>query len=106
MQSIEGISDIVANLSDALDANIGVLAVVPNGIGRTDDQGRYLEHIRNLGFSAPVAIAQRQSLFEDCRDQRMPAKYYVHEVWSAYDYEEETLAQLDDLTAHIEEAGA
>ncbi|WP_058997765.1 ParA family protein [Haloarcula sp. CBA1127] len=103
MQSVEGLEDVVINLQDSLDIDIGVMAVIPNGIGSTSDQQKYLERIRDLGFDAPVAIADRSSLFEGCWDTQLPAAHYVQEVRSAYDYEEETLAQLDELATHIEE---
>jgi len=103
IQSVEGLEDVVLNLSDSLDIDVGVLAVIPNGIGSTSDQAKYLERIRDLGFDAPVAIADRSSLFEGCWDQQYPASHYVKQVRSAYDYEEETLAQLEDLATHIEE---
>lgn len=103
IQSVEGLEDVVLNLSDSLDIDVGVLAVIPNGIGSTSDQAKYLERIRDLGFDAPVAIADRSSLFEGCWDQQYPASHYVKQVRSAYDYEEETLAQLEDLATHVEE---
>lgn len=106
IQSIEGLSDVVANMSETLDINIGVLAVVPNGIGSTSDHQKYLEQIRDLGFDAPVAIAERSSLFDGCWDQQFPPERYVEEVRSPYEYEKETLAQLDELAAHLEEVGA
>jgi chromosome partitioning protein len=103
MQSVEGLEDVVGHLSDSLDIEVGVLAVIPNGVGSTSDQQKYLDRIHDLGFDAPVAIADRSSLFEGCWDSQYPPAHYVREVRSAYDYEEETLAQLDDLAAHIEE---
>lgn len=103
MQSVEGLEDVVINLQDSLDIDIGVMAVIPNGIGSTSDQQKYLERIGDLGFDAPVAIADRSSLFEGCWDTQLPAGHYVQDVRSAYDYEKETLAQLDDLATHIEE---
>jgi len=103
MQSVEGLTGVVTTLSDSLDIDVGVLAVIPNGVGSTSDQQKYLERIRDLGFDAPVAIADRSSLFEGCWDTQYPASHYVREIRSAYDYEEETLAQLDDLATHIEE---
>lgn len=103
MQSVEGLEDVVINLQDSLDIDIGVMAVIPNGIGSTSDQQKYLERIRDLGFDAPVAIADRSSLFEGCWDTQLPAAHYVQEVRNAYDYEKETLGQLDDLATHIEE---
>lgn len=103
IQSVEGLEDVVGHLSDSLDIEVGVLAVIPNGVGSTSDQQKYLDRIHDLGFDAPVAIADRSSLFEGCWDSQYPPAHYVREVRSAYDYEEETLAQLDDLAAHIEE---
>ena len=103
MQSIEGLSDVVENMSEQLDINVGVLAVVPNGVGSTRDQQKYLERIHDLGFDAPVAIAERSSLFEGCWDKQYPPAEYVQEVRSAYDYERETLDQLNELATHIEE---
>lgn len=103
MQSVEGLEDVVLNLSESLDIDIGVLAVIPNGVGSTTDQAKYLEQIRDLGFDAPVAIAERSSLFEGCWDKQYPPAHYVEEVRSAYDYEEETLSQLDSLAGHVEE---
>ena len=103
MQSIEGLSDVVANMSEQLDINVGVLAVVPNGVGSTRDQQKYLERIHDLGFDAPVAIAERSSLFEGCWDKQYPPAEYVQEVRSPYDYERETLDQLNELASHIEE---
>lgn len=103
MESIAGLEDVVANLSESLDINVGVLAVVPNGVGSTSDQQKYLQRIRDLGFDAPVAIAERASLFEGCWDKQYPPAHYVQEVRSAYDYERETLDQLDGLAEHIEE---
>lgn len=103
MQSVEGLEDVVVHLSDSLDIEVGVLAVIPNGVGSTSDQQKYLDRIHDLGFDAPVAIADRSSLFEGCWDSQYPPAHYVQEVRSAYDYEEETLAQLDDLATHIEE---
>jgi chromosome partitioning protein len=103
MQSVEGLEDVVGHLSESLDIEIGVLAVIPNGIGSTSDQQKYLDRIHELGFDAPVAIAERSSLFEGCWDSQYPPAHYVQEVRSAYDYEKETLSQLNDLATHIEE---
>lgn len=103
MQSVEGLTDVVMNLSDSLDIDVGVLAVIPNGVGSTSDQQKYLKRIRDLGYQAPVAIADRSSLFEGCWDSQLPPARYVEEVRDAYDYEKKTLAQLDDLATHIEE---
>lgn len=106
MQSIEGIEDVVTNLSEKLGFDVGVLAVVPNGIGKTSNQEQYLGQIRELGYNAPVALRDRSSLFEGCWDQRCTAFHYVgYHRSRRRDYEVETLDKLRDLATHIQEAG-
>jgi len=46
-----------------------VWAVIPNGIGSTNRQKKYVECIQDLVFDALVAIASRPSQFEGCWDQ-------------------------------------
>lgn len=106
IQSIEGIEDVVVNLEAKLGFDVGVLAAVPNGIGGTSNQEMYLNEIRDLGYTAPVALRDRSSLFEGCWDERCTAFYYVgHHRTRRRDYEVETLDKLRDLAAHIEEVG-
>lgn len=104
MQSIEGLQDVVQGFEDTVGVTVGVLAVVPNGVGRTTDQQRYLTRIRELGYDAPVAIGERSSLFEGCWDKQTTAFAYVNEYRSRKrDHEMETLEQLHELASHLEE---
>lgn len=104
MQSIEGLEDVVMNLEQQLEFDVGVLAVVPNGIGQTSDREQYLERIHDLGYDAPVAIRDRSSLFEGCWAQRCTAFHYVENHRSQRrDYEVKTLEKIRDLAQHIEE---
>lgn len=106
IQSIEGIEDVVTNLGAKLSFEVGVLAVVPNGVGGTTNQEQYLEQIRELGYDAPVALRDRSSLFEGCWNQQCTAFHYVgYHRRRRRDYEVETLDKLRDLAAHIEEVG-
>ena len=106
LQSIDGIEDIVRGLEDTLDFDVGVLAVVPNGISGTLDQEQYLEEIRELGYDAPIAFRDRSALFEGCWDERCTAFHYVgYHRSRRRDYEVETLDKLRDLAAHIQEVG-
>lgn len=107
MQSIEGLEDIVTNLGAELGFEVGVLAVVPNGIGQTTDREQYLQRIHDLGYDAPVAIRDRSSLFEGCWDRQCTAFYYVdHHRSQRRDYEVETLEKLRTLAEHIEAVSA
>ncbi len=103
MASIGGLEGISAGLEEQLGIDVGVLAVVPNGVGATSDQEKYLQEIRELGFDAPIALAERSSLFEGCWDAQLPPSHYIQEVRQPYDYEKDTLAKLEDLARHLEE---
>lgn len=106
LQSIEGIEDIISNFEDQLGIRVGILAVVPNGVGSTANQEQYLKEIRELGYDAPVALRDRSSLFEGCWDERCTAFYYVgYHRSSRRDYEVETLDKIRNLAAHLEEVG-
>jgi chromosome partitioning protein len=107
IQSVEGIQDMVVGLEDALGFDVGVLAIVPNGVGQTTKQEDYVEQIQELGYDAPVALRVRSSLFEGCWDQQCTAFHYVGYYRDGRrDYEVETLDKLRDLAAHIEEVGS
>ncbi|ELY63188.1 ParA family protein [Natrinema versiforme] len=104
MQSVLGLEELVDGLEDRLEAEIGVLAAVPNGVGRTSAQERYLTEIRDRGYPAPVAIRERSSLFEGCWDQQCTPRHYVEEHRDRQrDHEMETLEKIDQLATEIEE---
>ena len=106
LQSISGIEDIVRGLEATLGFDVGVLAVVPNGVSGTLDQEQYLEEIRELGYDSPIAFRDRSALFEGCWDQRCTAFHFTGYHRSRQrDYEVETLDKLRDLAAHIEKVG-
>lgn len=104
IQSVEGLQDVVQGFEETVGVTVGVLAVVPNGVGRTADQQRYLNYISELGYDAPVAIGERSSLFEGCWDKQTTAFTYVEKYRSRKrDHETETLKQLHSLGTHLEE---
>lgn len=106
IQSVEGIQDMVVNLEAALKIDIGVLAVVPNGVGQTTNQANYLGQLRELGYDAPIVLRNRSSLFEGCWDKQCTAFYYMGYYRSQRrDYEVETLDKIRDLATHIQEVG-
>jgi len=106
IQSVEGLEDVVLNLEEELGFNVGVLAIVPNGVGTTTDQDRYVEQITTLGYDAPVAFRDRTSLFEGSWDQQCTAFYFVgHHRSQQRDYEVETLDKIRRLARHIEDVG-
>ena len=104
--SVAGMDDLVGNLEDQLDINIGVLAAVPNGVKGTRDQADIIAEIESRGFEVPVVIGDRTSLLEGCWRAQCSAYRYVREHRSRRrDYEIETLAQLDELARFLEAQG-
>ncbi|WP_126665171.1 ParA family protein [Haloterrigena salifodinae] len=108
MQSVLGLEELVDGLEEQIEAEVGVLAAVPNGVGRTSDQQEYLEEIRDRGYPAPVALRRRASLFEGCWKEQCTPRYYVaHHRDRKRDHEMETLEKLSQLAESITEvAGA
>lgn len=106
MQSVLGLEELVGGLEEQIGAEVGVLAAVPNGIGRTSDQQEYLEEIRDRGYSAPVAIRRRAALFEGCWKQQCTPRHYI-EHYRDYprDHEMDTIEKLEQLAREIEEVG-
>lgn len=106
IQSIEGLEDVVTNLQADLGFDVGVLAIVPNGVGGTVDQDRYVDQINELGYDAPVVFRDRSSLFEGCWDQQCTAFYFVgHHRSRQREYEVQTLDKIRRLANHVEEVG-
>jgi cellulose biosynthesis protein BcsQ len=104
--SVAGMDDLVGNLEEQLDINIGVLAAVPNGVKGTRDQADIITEIESRGFEVPVVIGDRTSLLEGCWRTQCSAYRYVREHRSRRrDYELETLAQLDELARFLESQG-
>lgn len=104
--SVAGMDDLVGNLEEQLDINIGVLAAVPNGVKGTRDQADIIAEIESRGFEVPVVIGDRTSLLEGCWRTQCSAYRYVREHRSRRrDYELETLAQLDELARFLESQG-
>lgn len=105
--SVSGLDDLVTNLEEQLEINIGVLAAVPNRFKGTRDQEEIIEEIEQLGFDVPIVLRDRTSLLEGCWRKRCSAFTYVREHRDRRrEYEIETLAQFDELARHLEnEAG-
>lgn len=111
--AVDGLEGMVPNLEDRLatardadSVNVGVLAVVPNRVGQSNDQRRYVEKARNRGYDAPVAFGERRSLFEGCWSEQCTAFDYIDEYRDRErDYELETLEKIDRLAEHLRRVG-
>jgi cellulose biosynthesis protein BcsQ len=104
--SVSGLEDLVTNLEEQLEINIGVLAAVPNRFKGTRDQDAIIEEIEAQGFDVPVIIRDRTSLLEGCWRAKCSAFTYVRDHRDRErEYEIETLAQFDQLARHLEAGG-
>ena len=102
--SVSGLTDLVTNLEDELDINIGTLAAVPLRVKGTNDQEAVIDEIAELGFDVPEIIGDRTSLFEGSWRQQCSAYRYIQEHRSRKrEYEIETVAKFDRLARHIED---
>jgi cellulose biosynthesis protein BcsQ len=101
--SVEGLEELAGNFADQMGIEVGVLAAVPNGFKRTNDQRELIDEI---GFPTPEVIPDRTSLMEGCWRQQCSAFEYVRTHRDRRrDYEIETLAQFDRLARYLEEQG-
>jgi cellulose biosynthesis protein BcsQ len=104
-KSVEGLEGLASGLRENLDINVTVLAAVPMGYKDTNDQRDMLADLEGRGFDVPVTIRERSSLLEGCWRQQCTAFRYVDEHRSRErDYELDTLAQFDELAAHLSKA--
>lgn len=102
--SVQGLSSVVAGLEENLNAEIGVLAAVPNGFKDTASQTRVLD---DLEYPTPEIIRERSSLMDGCWEEQCSAFTYVRDHRDRErDYEIDTLAKFDRLARYLEsEAG-
>ena len=101
-QSVEGLRDLVDGLEAELGISVGVLAAVPNEVKHTSDQQTYREQLEALDFDVPITVGDRTSMFEGCWRQQCSAFTFVEDHRNrCRDYEVETLAQFDELAAHL-----
>lgn len=104
--SVSGLDDLVTNLEEQLEINIGVLAAIPNRVKGTRDQDVIIEEIQSQGFDVPVIFRDRTSLLEGCWRKKCSAFTYIDKYRDRQrDYELETLAQFDQLARHLEAEG-
>ncbi len=68
--SVEGPADVATNFADQLNIDVGVLAVIPNGVKNTADQR---EMLGDVEVSTPEVIGNRTSLIEGCWKQQCSA---------------------------------
>ncbi|MFC6763971.1 ParA family protein [Natrinema soli] len=116
--SLDGLEEMVENMSDQLDIEVGLSCVVPTAIGQTNAHTQYTKQFENNDmYSTPVAIPARESLMDAMWEARGSAYKVIEERWKTfeqdgemvsepgkrgvYDRELETLRDIYELAAFV-----
>lgn len=118
--SLEGLEELVVNMEQHLDIEIGLSCVVPSGVGQTNAHEQYQQQFEETdAFQTPVSIGDRESLMDAMWEARGSAFKVVEERWKTHerddkmvsepgtrrvrDREIETLKKLFQLAAFVAE---
>jgi len=116
--SLDGLEELVTNLGDQLDIEVGLSCVVPSGVGMTNAHQAYSEQFQDASeYSTPVILPDRESMMDTMWDAKGSAYKVVEERWKTTekdgenvtepglrgvrDRELETLADIYELAAFI-----
>ena len=84
--SLEGLDELVGNMENQLDIEIGLSCVVPSGVGRTNAHQQYQKQFKNTeAFATPVTIGNRESLMDAMWEARGSAFKVIEERWMTYE---------------------
>ncbi|WP_276256535.1 ParA family protein [Halomontanus rarus] len=84
--SLDGLEELVENMENELDIQIGLSCVVPAGVGQTNAHQQYQKQFENTdAFDTPVAIGDRDSLMDAMWEARGSAFKVIEERWKTYE---------------------
>ncbi|WP_257301017.1 ParA family protein [Haloarchaeobius sp. FL176] len=84
--SLEGLEELVGNMSTQLEIEIGLSCVVPSGVGQTNAHQQYQQQFENTeAFDTPVTIGNRESLMDAMWEARGSAFKVVEERWKTFE---------------------
>jgi len=92
--SLSGLEEMVSNMQERLDIEIGLSCVVPSGVGQTNAHQQYLEQFHSTdAFQTPVWIADRESLMDTMWEARGSAIKVVEERWKTFERDGEMVSR-------------
>ncbi|GAB3024253.1 ParA family protein [Natronobiforma cellulositropha] len=92
--SLEGLEELVRNMSSELDIQIGLSCVVPSGVGQTNAHQQYYKQFEATdAFDTPVAIADRESLMDTMWEARGSAFKVIEERWKTFEQDGEMVSE-------------
>ncbi len=84
--SLEGLEELVGNMQQQLEIEIGLSCVVPSGVGQTNAHQQYQQQFDETdAFATPVAIGNRESLMDAMWEARGSAFKVVEERWKTFE---------------------
>lgn len=92
--SLDGLEELVGNMEQQLDIQIGLSCVVPSGVGQTNAHRQYKQQFEDTdAFATPVAIADRESLMDAMWEARGSAFKVVEERWKTFEQDGEMVSE-------------
>ncbi|MCU4744655.1 ParA family protein [Halobacteria archaeon AArc-m2/3/4] len=92
--SLDGLEELVENMENELDIQIGLSCVVPAGVGQTNAHQQYQKQFENTdAFDTPVAIGDRDSLMDAMWEARGSAFKVIEERWKTYEEDGEMVSK-------------
>lgn len=92
--SLDGLEELVENMSDQLDIEVGLSCVVPSGVGQTNAHQQYTEQFKNTDeYATPVAIPDRESLMDAMWEASGSAFKVIEERWKTFEKDGEMVSE-------------
>lgn len=92
--SLEGLDELVGNMENQLDIEIGLSCVVPSGVGQTNAHRQYQKQFEATEeFATPVTIGNRESLMDAMWEARGSAFKVVEERWKTFERDGEMVSE-------------
>lgn len=92
--SLDGLEELVTNMSDYLDIEVGLSCVVPSGVGQTNAHQQYSKQFQDTDeYATPVAIPARESLMDTMWEARGSAYKVIEERWKTFEKDGEMVSE-------------
>ncbi|OVE82930.1 ParA family protein [Natronolimnobius baerhuensis] len=92
--SLDGLEELVTNMSTQLDIEVGLSCVVPSGVGQTNAHQQYSKQFKNTDeYETPVAIPARESLMDTMWEARGSAFKVIEERWKTFEQDDEMISE-------------
>lgn len=107
-RSLDGLGDLLASMSDNLEIDVGVAAVVLSGVANTNTHDRYASEMEDE-YGVAAVLGERRSMMDEMWDAQGTAFKVVEEGWKdgekgtrrLRDREVKTLKTIIDIANHI-----